>query len=585
MAKPQGHPYLHLDTLPEDRDHSMRAMLRLGPWAWPQSGPGRIRARQLMRTSTPQATPGQVLLLSHHPTQRQSTVWLADLDRTRVPTPRASFVGHARQAWEDACRALPHALPLLWTSLYDLQQQLPSAWAFGTHNNIGALVDDPAVLDGPSFGLSFGLMLASRLLHQALPEDIAASACLSASGELAPIEGLPDKLRALATFAPGVRRMLVHTSQAQEPAPQGVTLHGVQTLADALTLLFPDLAHIQGRWIAREDRAQQVTTSLFHLTLHGQHQIPHWEPVKRTATHLLKHHPQDSAQTERLRFVTAVATRHSSQPEPMPRPSLRWLQGVPQPLRLRVLAHSLQHAAGAAPTWGADALEQAYQLLPPMEDAFPDHLRLQGAMARLYAVRGPLRQALTLHKSTTLAWFEHLAPAEASFSLSAWIHLAAALKDQESFAHALESRTRFEARGGLRDYNHPFMDLAQARAHILYGERDKAAPLLAPWVHEHRLAYPLRLRTWRLHAQLTTQEASRSRQRLAQAAKETPLAALHQSLLSLSPYTEEVEDLESLCQHSPGPSQQLTNNYPTAHKDEPEAFPNLHHYLWRCFPY
>lgn len=598
------HPDLEKDILPRDRAQHLKEMLDAGPWGWPSSGPPLLRARRIAQARTPthQARCGQMILVSCDAPRRVATAWLADMSPARLPTRRATFVGSATVAWSRACVALPHALPFLWSPLYQLSQQLPAAWPLGTLHQGGDLAHERLVLEGPSFGLGFALMLASRLLRQPLPADLSASVSLRRNGDLSPVEGLELKLLALTRLAPGVRRVFLHSNQAQQgqrlaekiaaghQRRPALEVLPVKDLAQALELAFPQMAQRLDQTLRNPHTLAEVTQSLFEMCLGSRHQTWRWEPVQRTAEHLLEHHGDalDEAQRQRLAYVRAVSSRHEGQAEPSPEPHESWLRDLAVPLRLRVLAHTLQQAISVRRQDPEALIQKALGQLPAVEQSFPDHLRARGALGRLYAVRGQLREAIELQREVARAWLSHLKPSEVSYSLCQWLLLSAALGDRASFQEAQDFNRTFQALNGLREYNHAYVDLNQARGLHLLGQDEQAIPLLQAWLSAENLPRPVRLAIWRhwaaLHPPPTPQE-----QALRQDAAASPLARAFCLLLDLERHQDDPhrsqELIEQLSHSHPEPTGQLLDHFTQAQAQAPRLFPTQAAYLTRCFPY
>lgn len=597
------HPDLEARALPPDRQQHLRQMLQLGPWAWPGGGVPLARARAAIQAAAPPAPrPGQMVLVSCDPHRHVGTAWVADLNPARLPQRQATFVGTATTAWSRACVELPQSLPFLWSPLYTLSQRLPVAWPLGSLHRTGDLSQEQFALEGSSFGLSFALMLASELLGQPLPQDLAASTALRVRhGHLAPVEGLDLKLWALTRLTPGVRRLLIYHRQAaqaqrlaqqqasrcQDRAP--IEIIAVQDLPQALALAFPRLREQLDSALHNAHSLEEVTQSLFQMSLGGRHQTWRWRPVQHTAEHLLTHHADrlNEVQRHRLGFARAVASRHEGQPTQTPPPHESWLSELPPPLRLRVLAHSLQQAVSVPMEAPQVMIQQALSMLPPLRDSFPDHLRMRGALARLYAVRGQLRTAMQMQAEVARAWLDHLTPSELSFGLCQWFHLAAALGDRAQFLEAQELNRTFRALDGLRDYNHPYVDLSHARGLHLLGEDEQARHLLRPWLAAESLPQQLQWQIWRhwgaLHTSPTPQEEA-----LRQASQRGAALAHTLCLLLDLERAQGAADhsalLAQLRQASPEPTQQLLAHFAQARHQAPAQLPTLAAYLTRCFP-
>jgi len=111
-----------------------------------------------------------------------------------------------------------------------------------------------------------------------------------------------------------------------------------------------------------------------------------------------------------------------------------------------------------------------------LSDAFLPQLKLEGALARLWAVTGRAEQALAAQATLAPALAALLEYAETSFPLSEWFRLAGALGRTEAFAGAAEFHARVVELGGLGAEGTAYVDLARARARVALGIADGSDP-------------------------------------------------------------------------------------------------------------
>jgi hypothetical protein len=177
-----------------------------GPWCWPTDPEAMARAVRVVPGGPSLLAPGQALLVAAGPT----SVSLATIG----PEPPAEgdaieFGTRARAAWGAAAGVLPRALPLLWSSVRSARQAAPRARLLASRPRPGAIAVPDRLLDGPSFGLPFLLALASLVLDEPLPADVAASAALGVTGRIEGAGAIAEKIEAFVALAPRVRRVLV----------------------------------------------------------------------------------------------------------------------------------------------------------------------------------------------------------------------------------------------------------------------------------------------------------------------------------------------------------------------------------------
>src|SRR5690606_20874259 len=145
--------------------------------------------------------------------------------------------------------------------------------------------------------------------------------------------------------------------------------------------------------------------------------------------------------------------RHESNEGELPLPEPAWLQRRPRTIRVQVLSHLVQQCAdtGRPEARVVEALATP-EIADDLNEAFVPQLRLHGALCRLWALTG-----------------------EASFPLSEWLRLSAALGDAPSFERASAARGEAQTLGGFGDHGTPYVDLAWARGRLGLSPGDASA--------------------------------------------------------------------------------------------------------------
>lgn len=480
----------------------LRAFLTELPWGWPApSAPGHARACTATGlAAAPPLRPGEALLLTER--GGAGSLWALRLGAGSGGT-CGEVALDAQDVWRRAAELLSTALPLLWRSprpsdprvQADALRPLSSAppRLRRAHSPVTAHAGPSgghayeSVVTGDSLGLAILLAQASLVLGLSLPDDLAASATISPDGALGPVGGLEAKFRALVRLTPRVRRVMVAARQQAEAegllarvvAEEGTGDHSgedskppsvvaCETVREAVRLALPDDA-IDSAWGASGDdpdqRAEHVER-LLQLALADRSECPDWRPVERAAA-LAAEAWRQAAPHEAwtLGFVAAIAARHVGRAtDPLTLPSETELRTIPQPRRARVLAHLVQQSADTG-TPHPEAVEHlALGQLVRGPDAFPDHLRLAGALGRLAAVRGRFDAALPLQLEAADGWLarpelHH----EVSYPLSEAYRLAAVLESNDALEAADRLRTRAVRAGALPPIS-PWVESSRARA-------------------------------------------------------------------------------------------------------------------------
>jgi hypothetical protein len=424
--------------------------------------------------------PGHTLALACAPDERSASLWLLGASPAQLPKvlqhDLTTLEPDSVEAIKNALAAANRAVPFMWTSLDELRLRflrpqalrLQALWRDPTHRPLRPL-------GGPSLGLSVGLAAISAWLRLPLPCDLLASAALHADGATSGVSGLGPKLEAVAAAAPRVKRLLVAPPDvdaaraAAQRAGCKLNVVGVANLQDAVSACWPDddIRQHLGRLLEDRATAQEIENSLFKICLGDQRSALRWAPLYHAAAQAHRA-LQDTEPTRawRMAYARAVAARYENRFEPLELPSPNHLAGLPLPQRLSLAAHIAQHSA----SWGspnpAQALRWAEGLLPPDDlDAFPDHLKLRGALGRLCAAMGDLRAGLEHQRAVLRGWEALGMWSETSYAISEGFRVAAALGDP----NALRDLERDYQRAHTFGQNPfmEFMDHHRCRARLM----------------------------------------------------------------------------------------------------------------------
>lgn len=482
------HPALREARLhPRERD-ALRSVLRLAPWSWPCEEPFAGRARDVAALSDPpRLVPGDVALLSATEATSAGSpgragaagLWLL---RLRPTLELGRVAVNEPDAWRVAREVLGSTLPITWrpTSPVIRRATPPAA------HLVDQLEDHwPSVLHGASFGLSFVLAMASDQLDTPVPADLVASAALRPGGELGRVAGLWDKLRLVVARAPSVRRVVVAAEQGDEAraslaslAASDVAVIPCATASEAVALALPGL---ELAWSERgRDPAARASgrRSLFELALSERHEALAWRPVARAAELALAAWPDlDATERAQLALARAVAHRHDGGAVPLDPPPPGLFAELPQPRRLECVSHLVQQAADTGSPDPEAMLNTAQSFLVRDADAFPAHLKLLGAIARLLATLGRPREALAHAEEAVQGWVQRRLRG-ASYPLCEVYRLAGALDDPAAFARASELHAACAST--LDPHDELYLQVARGCALAWLGDDAAARPLLAP---------------------------------------------------------------------------------------------------------
>jgi hypothetical protein len=449
---------------------NLRRVLRLGPWCWPEEGdPALAHARWASGCDEPpEPAVGSVLAVTVG--EHGGCLWAlrdyADQPHTAV------FGARAAARWDDAICALPRSLPVLWASVRHHRER-PFPWHLGSHARPGHAAAPPEpIVDGPSVGLSFFLVLASRVLGVPVATDVVATATLDAYGAVGPVEGLEVKIPTILEVGPRVRRLVVAAAQVEDAralARGRLEVLGVRSASEAAELFLSGLA---GRLVKVEGpRRRELVRSFFRLVLSGQRELLDWSPVAEAARIALVEWP-GLADEDRytLEFAAAVAARHQGNRGSLRVPPETWLAALSTPVRINVLAHLVQQSADTGDPPARQTLALALRDLPiDVRHAFAPQLRLMGAVARLESFCGNPARALARQRQLAEGHLANLGYEDVSLPLCEWLRLAGAMPDRDALAKAEAFFEEARALGAFSATDLGFLELARARAAVQAG--------------------------------------------------------------------------------------------------------------------
>ncbi|HTU99843.1 MAG TPA: hypothetical protein VMF13_04850 [Luteitalea sp.] len=444
-------------------------VLRAGPWCWPsRDHPSYDLATAIAGTnSAPPMTPAAIPAVTVE--DRCGYAWVLHL----ADGPSAVELGRETlRSWDAASLALPRSVPLLWRTVDAAHARVPRVLAVGTHLAGAGQAVPCRIVQGPSFGLAFFLLQASRAFGAPLPPDLIATAAIREDGVLEPVGGLDVKLATIRALLPGVRRVLVAATQASDPVDAGgLEIVPVRSASQALDLVYGEsLADLLLQAGADPQKRQELAEWFFRFSLVGRAELVDWAPVASAAARARSGWPLTADQAFQIAFAQAVAERHEFNAGVLPVPDEAWLQARPAPLRLQVLAHLVQQCADTgAPDFAELAPRVATMRVPRLIDAQPMGWRLEGALARYQAVTGQPRAAMETQAALARLYVEALSPADASFPLAEWLRLSGVLGDRHAFANADALRESLVPLGAFGLAGSAYVDLARSRAALRLG--------------------------------------------------------------------------------------------------------------------
>lgn len=463
-----------------------RESLDQGLWCWPAEERARRALSSALDVPLPTPRSGVAAVISVTFGAEQATLWRLSWEQGSGDVELARS---ALSAWSAAGAALHRSASILWTALDDVLSKGPPrarpVRRVALKPNRASPVETH--LEGESYGLAFGLLQASVALDIALPHDLVATGAVDETGAVHSVAAVAEKVIGLGFGAPGVRRVLVPhcdvdaarrgVALLQEAGVDAPAVIGVSTLREALNEAWGDQLERALVGVGNNtEKREQIIDELFHVHIdRGWAAIRDFRPFLRAVELILETWPElTEAEKRQLEVARAIAQRHIDNRGEIPVPTTADLAALPAPERLRWLAQTVQQSSDT----GQLSLDEVDGLVAPHlvrgADAFVEHLELQGAVARLYAVNGREREALELSEECARGFLARRAITAVSHPLCLWYRLAEALHDDQAF----EEAERVNAK--LRVLNGPSSDrsfwVRLARAVALAGlRRDRPA--------------------------------------------------------------------------------------------------------------
>ena len=376
---------------------------------------------QALAIPEPPRLPGRPLLLAVNDDGRGS-LWTMTSAEPRTPIDR-EFAGKARDAWLHGRRVAHRSLPLVshgvdTRAARDVRARLLSCE--------GGPV--PAKLDGLSFGLSMVMGEWSIGAETPLDPTVAASATVDAVGRLGKVEGLSEKLAAVAVWAPAVRQLVVFADQADEAkraaAELGLELevHGLRAVEDAWEIALPGLeATLRDRWGRSAELRKRAIRNLFRTVLLEDHAGVRWSAAGRAASILAELSEGDDRW--RAQVVQSATARLEGRPLRIPVDEGAESRLTPT-ARLALWTNRVEQVVDLAEPETAWRAEAAGAEVLLVGDDRPEELRLRGALGRLYANYGEPTTATNHLRRAIQGWEAEDRLPEASRAICALLGVA-----------------------------------------------------------------------------------------------------------------------------------------------------------------
>lgn len=462
-------------------------LLERGPWFWPRTGDwealkvaqmalDRHGAGDAQRGPGEHARVGQILLVGYDEQDASGSLWLLDLSTDASGGEAFEFLAEAKEAWRDAVSAVSRSVPVLWKPLSDqVERELVAT--------PGAQATDQLGLDGRSYGLSFGLALVSKLLDRPMPCRWTATAQMNHRGELQGVDGLKVKIDTIWGYAPGVNTLLVAQEQEEEAKDyvggRPLEVKGVKTLTEAVDEVFDDLPAKLVEAGERPEQRRELIEKVFHLCLSRRDGVVDWTPVGRAA-HLMRQRWRGLSPelVQKLTLAEAVARRHQANEGEVELPSRQWIDELPNPQRLEVVAQLVQQSTDTGMPAEEEALEFGQAYLVDGADAFGPHIKLRGALGRLCFILGDVEGALEMQREAVQQWIGRRQGDEISYPLSYAYMVAGALGDKEQLESLREAERHWRSLAGAEPAGEDYVLAFRGRAEALCGRWERALETL-----------------------------------------------------------------------------------------------------------
>lgn len=479
------------------------ALLGKGPWFWPGDRDWEAlevaqRATNIeMKPDFGEGAVGRIPLVAYKE-KKDGSLWLVDLSVTSSGSDYCEFLDEAKQVWMDAISAVPSSIPVLWKSLENVSEQKIFAQKVANFRGV-------SVLDGRSFGLAFGLALVSKLLEVPLPVTWMASADIDEKGRVGEVDALEEKIDTIWNYAPRVRRLLVAKEQeekAERYSAGRIDIVGVNTLTEAVNEVFDDLPRRLVELGEEQGDREDLVKQIFDLCLTRRDAIRDWSPVGGAARLARKGWAGlRDADIEKLTIAEAVSLRHEDNSGEIQLPLGGWFDTLSKPKQVEVAAHIVQQSTdtGTPEEWAALKFAKSY--LVSGNEAFEPHLKLMGAMGRLYFIVGQLEESLEMQKEALEQWIERRKSDEVSYPLSFAYTVVGAMGDGDEYEALKKSEHQWRSRSSVTPKGEEYVLVSRGRAAVFCGDWERARDLLDGLAQISSLSGPFQdmVDRWRLY--------------------------------------------------------------------------------------
>lgn len=341
-------------------------------------------------------------------------------------------------------------------------------------------------LDGASYGLAFALSHASLALDLPLPPDIAALSCVSTSGSLTHVDGLPIKIASILSNAIHVKCLLVCNENEEEArvlvkdAMPPVEVLACATLANAISLAWPNRKEDVREKLKVSTHATDLIDELYEQALEPSDRYPSWEVVSSTLD-ILGDDDLDECSRLRSRFARHVAFRHEGKNdglEALVHDADSFLSLERRPayvLRLQAsLIQTAMDCGSPCPPSLVSAAQALWERIQSQDELLRrGELKVLGAWSRVILRDGNPLMASQISEALLDNWwaYRHRNGEEASHALCTLYHCSGLLRDKSLFERATVLQ---EKRSDCLTERGHWIQFSRGRALVLLGHREEA---------------------------------------------------------------------------------------------------------------
>lgn len=501
-------------------------------WIRPRSaGLARVAEREVPSSRVERVEPGQTLLVSVTRDGR-GELWRLSHRATR-PVDALPWGFEADTALVNARRIVHGVLPLLAT---ELEEPEGSWYPEAVHSP-----EDSPHLDGPSYGASMLLAVASLRLGKVVPIDVVASAAVDADGRLVEVDEIDAKIETVLDTALGIRRFIVAGQQGIGEAARARARAGnlriveVATAEDLVAEVFARSIQAAARRAFSDPGECLERAERLHGFALRTRPLLSWASVRRTAERLQEalekqgNGPKVRRARAQAAFAAAVAARHEGDPLELPWPARSEILGMGRPVALRHLAHVLQSRTDAGDPRLAAQVARVRTLARTGKRGSEEDWILLGAIGRAWARLREYEKAARVLRAVVESWLEY-DPRGASIPLCELLRVTGILGDAaglDELEREAIPRVLCAGRGTRAELedDQAFLRLARGRARLCLVRHAGALDDLSdePFWSRARLHVRTSRLRWLARAHDSrgqAREASRCRARLAALAKE-----------------------------------------------------------------